>query len=107
MSIEDEREDWVLDPRGLINSVNLIFAAKFFWLLVRHLLSLTTVVNILTCYRTVLVVALVAWLDINFAKLLISVIHQRAFKSSFTYPFSCIIFHLCRDEGVSSLLLPG
>lgn len=82
----------MLDPRGLINKVNLTFAAKFFWLLVRHLLSPTTAVNILTWYITVLVVGLVAGLEINFAKLLISVIHERAFKSSATNLFACVIF---------------
>lgn len=82
----------MLDPRGLINKVNLTFAAKFFWLLVRHLLSPTTAVNILTWYITVLVVGLVAGLEINFAKLLISVIHERAFKSSATNLCACVIF---------------
>ena len=40
-------------------------------------------------------------LEIYFAKLLISVIHERAFKTSTTYPLACMIFQLCRDARVS------
>lgn len=39
-------------------------------------------------------------MDIDFVKLLISVIHGRAFKNSTTYPFACIIFQLCSNVGV-------
>lgn len=38
--------------------------------------------------------------EIDFAKGLISVINERDFKTSTTYPFNCLIFHLCRDVGV-------
>lgn len=40
--------DWVLDPRGLMNKANLTLVVMFFWLLVRHHLSLTDVDNIHT-----------------------------------------------------------
>lgn len=42
-----------------------------------------------------------AGLEIDFVKLLISMIHERAFKTSTTYPFACMVFHLCRDNGVT------
>lgn len=44
-----------------------------------------------------LLAALVVWLEIDSAKVLIMVIDELALKTSTTYPFSCIIFHLCRD----------
>ena len=90
----------MLDPRGLIKKANLTFAAKFFLLLVRHRLSPTTANYILTWDRVVFVAALVAGLEIDVAELLISIIHERDFKSYTTYLFSCKIFQLCRDVGV-------
>lgn len=39
-------------------------------------------------------------MEIDFAKLLITVIHDRDFKTSTTYPFACLVFHLCRNVGV-------
>ena len=33
-------------------------------------------------------------------RLLLAVIHERAFKASTTYPFSCMIFELCRSTRV-------
>ncbi|KAG5571516.1 hypothetical protein H5410_061282 [Solanum commersonii] len=47
-----------------------------------------------------MVAALVAELDINFPRLLLGELHKRAFKTTTTYPFPCMIFHLCRDAGV-------
>lgn len=96
LSTDGEGADWVLDPRGMIKKADLPFTAKFFWLLVRHRLSPTTADNILTWDRSVLV----ASLEIDFAKLLITVIHERDFKSSTTYPFVCLIFHLFKDVEV-------
>ena len=48
----------------------------------------------------VLVATLVDGLEIDFMRLLISVIHERDFKTSTTYPFACMIFQLCRDAVV-------
>ena len=73
------------------------FVAMFYWLLVQHRLSQANVDNILTWDRAVLVAALVPGLEIEFVKLMITVIHERAFKTSNTYFFACLIFHLCRD----------
>ena len=57
--------------------------------------------NILTWDREVLVAALVAELEIDIVKLLISSIHERDFKSSTTYPFAYMIFKMCKDAGVT------
>lgn len=48
----------------------------------------------------VLVETLVFGLEIDLVWLLISIIHERYFKSSTTYPFCCKIFQLCRDTRV-------
>ena len=56
--------------------------------------------NILTWDRAVLVVDMVAGLEIDFLRLLLSVIRERDFKVSTTYPFPCTIFELCRVDGV-------
>ena len=82
--LDSEGADWVFDPKGMIKKANLTFIDKLFLLLVRHLLFMTIGDNILTWDRAVLVESLVADLEINFAKLLITVIHERAFKSSTT-----------------------
>uniref|UniRef100_M1DA23 Integrase core domain containing protein n=1 Tax=Solanum tuberosum TaxID=4113 RepID=M1DA23_SOLTU len=50
--------------------------------------------------RAVMVAALVAGVEIDFARMLLAKIHERAFKTSTTYPFPCLIFQLCRDSGV-------
>ena len=84
----------MLESRGLIKKSNLKFAAKFIWLLVHHYLSPTTAYNILTWDRVVLVVAMVAELEVDFLRLLLVVIHKKAFKASTTCPFPCMIFEL-------------
>ena len=89
----------MLESRGLIKKDNLTFAAKFVWSLVFHYLSPMVAYNVFTWDRAVLVAALVAGLEIDFASLLIFVIHMRDFKTSTTYPFAYMIFQLCRDAG--------
>ena len=44
---------------------------------------------------------MVARLEFDFVRFLISMIHKRAFKNSTTYSFACMIFQLCRDAGVT------
>ena len=100
LSINGEGADWVLDPKVFIRKANLTFTSKFFWLLVFHRLYPIAADNILTWDRAILVAALVSGLKINFSKLLISVIYERALKTSTTYPFTCLIFQLCKDVGV-------
>ena len=45
-------------------------------------------------------VVLIARFEVDFAWLLQSVMHERAFKVTTTYPFPCMIFSLCRSVGV-------
>ena len=100
MSIDGEGADQVTQPKGDIKKTNLTFTAKFLLLIVRHYLSPTTANNIVTWDRDVLMVVLIARFEVDFAWLLQSVMHERAFKVTTTYPFPCMIFSLCRSEGV-------
>ncbi|KAG5586092.1 hypothetical protein H5410_046526 [Solanum commersonii] len=86
-------------PRLGIRKATLTFVAKFFWLLVRNRVSPTKADNQVTWDRAVMVAALVAGVEIDFAHLC-GEIHERAFRTSTTYPFPCLIFQLCRDSGV-------
>uniref|UniRef100_M1DJF2 Integrase core domain containing protein n=1 Tax=Solanum tuberosum TaxID=4113 RepID=M1DJF2_SOLTU len=56
--------------------------------------------NQLTWDRMVMVAALIAGVEIDLARMLLAEIHERAFKTSTTYPFPCLIFQLCRDSGM-------
>ncbi|KAG5580958.1 hypothetical protein H5410_051585 [Solanum commersonii] len=56
--------------------------------------------NQLTWDRAVMVAALVVGVDIDFVRMLLAEIHEKAFKTSTTYPFPCLIFQLCKDFGV-------
>ncbi|KAG5615474.1 hypothetical protein H5410_015298 [Solanum commersonii] len=100
IATDGERAEWVTTPRLGIRKATLNFAAKFFWLLVRNRVSLTKADNQLTWDKAVMVAALVAGVEIDFARMLLEEIHKRAFKTSTTYPFPCLIFQLCRDFGV-------
>ena len=44
--------------------------------------------------------AMVAMFEVYFAWLLQAVIHEMDFKATTTYPFSCMIFELCRSSRV-------
>ncbi|KAG5610117.1 hypothetical protein H5410_021398 [Solanum commersonii] len=59
-----------------------------------HRVSPTKADNQLTWDKSVKVVVLVAAVEIGFARMLLAEIHERAFKTSTTYPFPCLI----RDE---------
>uniref|UniRef100_M1DZM0 Integrase core domain containing protein n=1 Tax=Solanum tuberosum TaxID=4113 RepID=M1DZM0_SOLTU len=54
----------------------------------------------LTWDRAFIGAAIVAGLEIDFARMLLAEIHERAFKTMTTYPFPCLIFQFCRDSGV-------
>ena len=69
-------------------------------MLVRHCLSPTAADNIVTWDRAVLMAAMIAGFEVDFAWLLQAVMHERAFKVTTTYPFPCMIFALCRSAGV-------
>jgi len=98
--VHGECAEWVATPRLGIRKATLNFVAKFFWLLVRNRVSPTKADNQLTWDRAVMVATLVAGVEIDFARMLLAEIHERAFKTSTTYPFPCLIFQLCRDSGV-------
>ena len=68
LSVDREDAYWVLDPRSVINKANFTFVATFLWLLVHHRLSPTSVDNIITLHRAVLVSAMVAGFDIDFQR---------------------------------------
>ena len=44
--------------------------------------------------------AMIAGFEVDFAWLQKVVMHERAFKVTTTYPFTCMIFSLCRSTGV-------
>lgn len=81
----------MIDPRGMIKKATLTFEAKSLYLLIRHWLSPMKEDNVFTYDRTVMVAALVAILEINIAKLMLAVTHEREFKTSTIYPFPCFI----------------
>ena len=100
LSVDGEGADWVTKPKGASKKANLKFIAKFLWLLIRHCLSPTAVDNIVTSDRVVLMAAMIAGFEVDFAWLLQEVMHEREFKVTTTYPFPCMIFALCRSAGV-------
>ena len=100
IAADGERAEWVAALRLGIRKATLNFVAKFFWLLVGNRVSPTKADNQVTWDRAVMVAALVAGVEIDFARMLLAEIHGRAFRTSTTYPFPCLIFHLCRDSGV-------
>ena len=75
--------------------------AKFQWFIVRHCLSPMAADNIATWDSAVLMAAMIAEFQVDFAWLLQAVMHERDFKFTITYPFLCMIFSLCRSAGVS------
>ena len=78
----------------------MTFTAKFLWFIVRHCLSPTAADNVVTWDRAVLMAAMIAGFEVDFAWLLQAVMHERAFKVTTTYPFPCKIFSLYRSAGV-------
>uniref|UniRef100_M1DY69 Integrase core domain containing protein n=1 Tax=Solanum tuberosum TaxID=4113 RepID=M1DY69_SOLTU len=70
------------------------------WVTTPRLGSPTKTDNQLTWDRAVMVAPLVAGLEIDFSHMLLTEIHDRAFKTSTTYPFPYLIFQLCKDFGV-------
>lgn len=52
--------------------------------------------NVFIWDKEVLVAPMVAGLEINFSRSIVPVIHERALKTSTTYPFVCLNFQLCR-----------
>uniref|UniRef100_M1DA61 Integrase core domain containing protein n=1 Tax=Solanum tuberosum TaxID=4113 RepID=M1DA61_SOLTU len=98
--VDGERVEWVQTSSLGIKKAMLSFVAKFFWLLVRNCVSITQADNVVTWDRVVIVAAMVAGLEIDLTRILIAMIHERAFKATTTLPFPCLIFQLCRDAAV-------
>ncbi|TMX04112.1 hypothetical protein EJD97_011552, partial [Solanum chilense] len=82
LSVDGEGADWVTEPKGAIKKANLTFTAMFLWLLVRPCLSPTATDNIVTWDRAVLMAALIAGFEVDFAWLLQVVMQERAFKGT-------------------------
>ncbi|WP_353802556.1 hypothetical protein [Acinetobacter baumannii] len=78
---------------GAIKNAILTFTAKFLWLIVHHCLSPPGADNLVTWDRAVLMAAMIAGFEVDFAWLLQAVIHERAFKVATTNPFPCMIFY--------------
>ena len=87
LSVDEEGADWVSEPKGAIKKSNLTFTAKFLWLIVRHCICPTAADNIVTWDRAVLMAAMIAGFEVDFAWLLQAVMHERDFKVTHTCPF--------------------
>ena len=70
LSVDGEGADWVTDPKGSIKKSNLTLTAMFLWLIVRHCLSPTAADNIVTLDGAVLIAAMIAGFEVDFAWLL-------------------------------------
>ena len=70
LSVDGEGADWVTEPKGAIKKANLIFTAKYLWLIVRHCLSPTVADNIVTWDRAVLMAAMISGFEVDLAWLL-------------------------------------
>ncbi|KAG5575423.1 hypothetical protein H5410_055557, partial [Solanum commersonii] len=80
-------------PRLGIRKATLTFVAKFFWLLVRNRVSPTKADNQVTWDRAVMVAALVARVEIDFARMLLAEIHER----ELVHPTGALDIGLIRD----------
>ncbi|TMX04506.1 hypothetical protein EJD97_007921 [Solanum chilense] len=89
-----------MEPKGAITKATWTLTTKFLWLIVHQCQSPTAADNIVTWDRAVLMAAMIAEFDVDFAWLLEAVMHERAFKVTTTYTFLCMIFSLCRSAGV-------
>uniref|UniRef100_M1DEJ7 Putative plant transposon protein domain-containing protein n=1 Tax=Solanum tuberosum TaxID=4113 RepID=M1DEJ7_SOLTU len=96
-----ESTEWVQNMQLLIRKANLCFGAKFWWSIIRHRLSPTQTNNVVTCDHAVMLVALLVRLEIDFTQIIISEIHERAFRRTTTFPFPCLIFRMCKESIVS------
>ena len=67
LSVDGEDADWVTEPKDAIKKANLTFTTKFLWFIIRHCLSPTTAENIVTWDRAVLMAAMIAKFEVDFA----------------------------------------
>ena len=84
LSVDREGADWVTEPKGAIKKANLTFMEKFLWFIVFHCLSPTAADNIVTWDRALLMAAMIADFEVDFAWLLQAVMHEKAFKVTIT-----------------------
>ena len=70
LSVDREGADWVTERKWSIKKANLTFTAKFLWLLVHQCLSPTALDNMITWDRAVLMAAMIAGFEVDFAWLL-------------------------------------
>ena len=70
LSVDGEGAVWVTEPKGSIKKDNLTFMAKLLWLIVRHCISPTAADNIVTWDSSVLMAAMIAGFEVDFAWLL-------------------------------------
>ncbi|KAG5610301.1 hypothetical protein H5410_021582, partial [Solanum commersonii] len=101
IAVDGERAEWVTALRLGIRKATLNFVAKFFWLLVRNRVSPTKVDNQVTWDRAVMVTALVAGVEIDFAHMLLAEIHERALGP----PLPPSLFNFSFVRGLQSLEL--
>ena len=94
LSVDGEGADWVTEPKGAIKKANLTFTAMFLLIIVRHCLSPIAAYNIVTWDRAVLIAAMIAEFEEDFALLLQAIMHERNFKVTTTHHFPCMIFSL-------------
>uniref|UniRef100_M1DW71 Integrase core domain containing protein n=1 Tax=Solanum tuberosum TaxID=4113 RepID=M1DW71_SOLTU len=78
---------WVQTPSLGIRKATLSFSMKFFLLLVRNRLSQTQADNVVTWDQVLMIATILAGLEIDFARILIEEIHEKAFKTTTTLPF--------------------
>ena len=87
LSIYGEVTDWVTEAKRAIKKAHLTFTAKFLCLIIRHCLSPMAADNIVTWDRAVLMAAMIAGFEVDFAWPLQAVMHERAFKVTKYLPF--------------------
>ena len=67
LSVDGESAGRVTEPKGAIKKANLTFTVKFVWLIVLLCLSPTAADNIVTWDRSVLMAAMIAGFEVDFA----------------------------------------
>ena len=87
LTIYGEGADWVTEPKGAIKKPNLNFTAMFLWLIVRQCLSPMAADNIVIWDRAVLMAAIIAGFEVDFAWLLQAVMQREGFQGHNYLPF--------------------
>lgn len=88
---------------GEINKDSLMFAAKFWWLIIKYQLFPTTSANVLTWEGATLIVSIMAQHVIDFAAILRYKIHDRAYMEEMNFLFLCLIQILCDEDKIPEI----